>query len=79
MIILSNHHDNLSLEMREILQSFHSQVTSSPLTFSASGFFSLNYEFLASLATGILSYLIVIVQFNEPGQVSIEVLKFFVD
>jgi 7tm Chemosensory receptor len=58
-----NHQDELTFEMREALQSFYCQVTMQPIEFSAYGFFTLNLALLASITTGILSYLIILVQF----------------
>lgn len=51
--------------MREILQNFLFQVSFHPVTFTAFGFFTLDYMLLASIVTGILSYIIIFVQFYQ--------------
>jgi 7tm Chemosensory receptor len=52
-----------TLEMRELLQSFYCQVRLKPITFTACNFFNIDLTLLASITTGIISYLIVLVQF----------------
>jgi 7tm Chemosensory receptor len=58
-----DHHKVQTFETRDILQNFYCQVTLQPITFTASKFVTINMELLASIIAGVLSYLIILVQF----------------
>jgi 7tm Chemosensory receptor len=60
-----NLHDAVTFEVRELLHSFMFQASFYPVTFTAFGFFTLDLKLLASIVTGILSYLIILVQFYK--------------
>jgi 7tm Chemosensory receptor len=52
-----------TIEMRDLLQSFYSQVRLRPVVFTACDFFTIDLTLLASITTGIFSYIIILVQF----------------
>lgn len=57
------HYDALQSEARGFLQSFYLQLNHQPVTFNLFGFRSIDMTLLASIATGIISNLIILVQF----------------
>lgn len=63
-VMESDHYDEIRAESREFLQSFYSQLINQPIVFTASGFYVINLPLLASIITGIVSYQIILVQFN---------------
>jgi 7tm Chemosensory receptor len=63
--ILSKNQSQMPEEAKELFESFYVQVCHQPVTFSACGFFTINMELLISVATGVLSYLVILVQFSS--------------
>lgn len=61
--IQSNLHDHLTIRMRELLQSFYSQLVIDPISFTACGCLKINLTLLTSFITGVLPYLIIMIQF----------------
>lgn len=54
----------ISSAMRRDFENFYLQLNLQPLKYRAFGIYDLNLEFLAKVNIGILSYLIVMVQFH---------------
>lgn len=55
--------EKLPPETREFLQNFYLQLVHQPVVFTAFGFYVINLTLLASITTGIVSYIIILVQF----------------
>jgi 7tm Chemosensory receptor len=62
--IETEHRRQMTDEAREMFESFYVQVCHQPVAFSACGFFTLNMELLVSVVTSVLSYLVILVQFQ---------------
>jgi 7tm Chemosensory receptor len=50
-------------ELRDLLQNFSLELVHQPVTFTVHGFYVINLSLLASIATGIVSYQILLIQF----------------
>lgn len=56
--------DVLSIVHRDIIRSFHAQLSTNPISFTVFGFFAIDLSLLASILTGIISFQIILVQFH---------------
>lgn len=54
----------LSVDEREILKSFHFQLSMNPVCFTIYGIFNIDLSLLARILTGIMSFQIILVQFH---------------
>lgn len=59
----SENSDQLPPETREFAQNFFLQLVHQPVVFTAFGFYFINLTLLASITTGIFSYIVILVQF----------------
>jgi 7tm Chemosensory receptor len=66
--VQTNSIDQQTPEMRKALQSFYMQIVHQPVRFSAFCCFNLNTELLTSITTGILSYLMILIQVYASNQ-----------
>lgn len=57
------HYEKLQSEAREFLRSFYLQLIHQPVIFTAFGMYAINMTLIASIATEIVSYQIILVQF----------------
>jgi 7tm Chemosensory receptor len=55
--------DHVDPQTLKFLKSFYSRVVHQPITFTAFEFFTLNLPLLTSIATGVVSYLVILIQF----------------
>lgn len=62
-IVGSENCEQLPQETREFVQNFYVQLVYQPVVFTAFGFYVINRTLLASITTGIVSYIIILVQF----------------
>lgn len=53
----------LNIEVQECIEKFYLQLNYQPVIFTTAGFYKINLALLASIATGIVSYQIILVQF----------------
>jgi hypothetical protein len=58
-----DHYDHIESETREYLQRFYLQLNHQPVVFTAYDFYTINLSLLGTLATTLVSYLIILVQF----------------
>lgn len=60
----SDNYDQHRGETRDFLQNFYLQLNHQPVVFTAFGFYTINLSLLAAIATGVVSYQIILVQFH---------------
>lgn len=56
-------YDDTDNKVIELLSTFYMQLIHQPVEFTALGFFSIRLEFLASVVTGTLTYVVFLIQF----------------